>query len=128
MKNSDIKVRTTTNNSRLISLVTEKPGITKIELMKIMDLTLVQLNCCLCRTREEVMVVMTGGGKRKIGTYYIRDDDHMYDYKTLEPTIPGARIVHAGALIRAKYGEKSPELRKAESRGIQSCMGGTVYD
>ena len=44
--------------------------------MKIMDLTLVQLNCCLCRTREEVMVVMTGGGKRKIGTYYIRDDDH----------------------------------------------------
>ena len=48
--------------------------------------------------------------------------------ETLEPTIPGARIVHAGALIRAKYGEKSPELRKAESRGIQSCMGGTVYD
>lgn len=120
--------RTITNNARLIQLVTEKPGITKAELMSIMSLTLIQLNCCLCRTREEVMVVLTGWGKKRIGTYYIRDEDHMYDYKTLEPTIPGARIVHAGALIRAKYNEKSPELRKAESRGIQSCMGGTIYD
>ena len=128
MKNSDIKVRTITNNSRLISLVTEKPGITKKELMEIMGLTLVQLNCCLCRTREEVMVVLTGGGRKRIGNYYIRDDDHMYDYKSLEPTIPGARIVHAGALIRAKYGQISPELRKAEFNGISSCMGGTVYD
>lgn len=128
MKNSDIKVRTTTNNAALINLVTEQPGITKIELMEIMGLTLVQLNCCLCRTREDVMVVLIGSGRKRLGTYYIRDDDHMYDYKTLEPTIPGARVVHAGALIRAKYGQISPELRKAESRGIQSCMGGTVYD
>lgn len=74
------------------------------------------------------MVVLIGSGRKRLGTYYIRDDDHMYDYKTLEPTIPGARVVHAGALIRAKYGQISPELRKAESRGIQSCMGGTVYD
>ena len=128
MKNSDIKVRTTTNNAALINLVTEQPGITKIELMEIMGLTLVQLNCCLCRTREDVMVVLIGSGRKRLGTYYIRDDDHMYDYKTLEPTIPGARVVHAGALIRAKYGQISPELKKAESRGIQSCMGGTVYD
>jgi len=128
LKNSDIKVRTTTNNAALINLVTEQPGITKIELMEIMGLTLVQLNCCLCRTREDVMVVLIGSGRKRLGTYYIRDDDHMYDYKTLEPTIPGARVVHAGALIRAKYGQISPELRKAESRGIQSCMGGTVYD
>jgi hypothetical protein len=128
MKNADIKVRTLTNNAKLISLVNEKPGITKLELMEIMGLTLVQLNCCLCRTREDVMVVLIGSGRKRLGTYYIRDDDNMYDYKTLEPTIPGARIVHAGALIRAKYNEKSPELRKAESRGIQSCMGGTIYD
>lgn len=128
LKNSEIKVRTTTNNAKLISLVTEQPGITKELLMEIMGLTLVQLNCCLCRTREEVMVVLIGSGRKRLGTYYLRDDDHMYDYKTFIPTIPGARVIHAGEIMRAKYGEKSPELRKAESKGISSCMGGTVYD
>jgi hypothetical protein len=128
MKNADIKVRTLTNNAKLISLVTEKPGITKAELMEIIGLTLVQLNCCLSRTREEVMIVLIGSGKKRMGTYYLRDEDHMYDYKTLVPTIPGARIVHAGELLRSKYGQISPELKKAEFSGISSCMGGTVYD
>lgn len=101
----------------IVDYVAAHPGCSKEMIVTGTGLTVHQVNNRLVKLREEVQTVITGKGCGRTGTYYVGSESHT-----------GGRIVHAGDLLRKKYGVASPELRKMEHSGVRSYMEGNGYD
>jgi hypothetical protein len=101
----------------IIDYISAHPGCSKPMIVAGTNLTIHQVNNRLVKLKGEVQTVITGKGGGRTGTYYASGKS---------PT--GGRIVHAGDLLRKKYGVLSPELRKVAHSGVRSYMEGNGYD
>ena len=109
------------DKSILMHYIETHPGCTKLEMARDVCITKSQINLTVAALRESVKLVLCGSGASRIGRYYQREEEFV---ATVKPTLPGATVVHAGVVLRKKYGYCSPPLRKNEHRGVASAMGG----
>ena len=105
---------------RIVDYISDHPGCSKGMIVAGTNLTIHQVNNRLVKLKGVIQSVMIGKGGGRTGTYYVGEP------KIKTPT--GGRIVHAGDLLRKKYGVASPELRKMEHSGVRSYMEGNGYD
>lgn len=116
--------RTSRNREFVLDYIGSNEGCTKEEMKEKFGLSRCQLNVIISSLKDEIRLVLIGGQKTRIGTYYINDGEEPSARYQMKPTIDGARIINAGDILRKKYGYKSPELKKREFKGIGSAMGG----
>ncbi len=112
------------NRVNMLEYLKDHPGATKTAIIAHTGMTIQQLNVAIMALYEHMRVVTVGSGPKRFATCYLINKDEPSN----QPTIAGARVVHAGKLLFKKYGYISPPLRKSENRGVSSGMGGTIYD
>lgn len=113
--------QTARNRELILDYISSNEGSTKVTMMETFALSINQMNNILHSLRGEIRLMLVGSQKTRVGTYYISDGEQTNHYQT-KPTIDGARVIHAGDILRRKYDYRSPELRKKEFKGVGSAM------
>lgn len=113
--------QTARNRELILDYISSNEGCTKVTMMETFALSINQMNNILHSLSGEIRLMLVGSQKTRVGTYYISDGEQTNHYQT-KPTIEGARVIHAGDILRRKYDYRSPELRKKEFKGVGSAM------
>lgn len=101
----------------MMSYIEENPGCTKEMIMSGVGMTIYQVHNSFTHLRSSIKSVMIRKGGGRTGTYYAVDAQK-------KPNVSCARIIHAGDILRKKYGVLSPDLKRVQHSGIGSYMGG----